>query len=53
VSDEEPRPWTMETGAGRVDADGVEWFTCDPYPTWYRYDANHRLITRTAPRFLE
>ena len=33
-----PRPFTSETGAGRLDADGNEWFACDPYPCWYRWD---------------
>lgn len=31
-------------GEGRLDADGLRWWACDPYPTWYRYDG---LILRT------
>jgi hypothetical protein len=35
---EEVRPWTAESGKGRVDVHGLEWFACDPYPHWYRWD---------------
>jgi len=30
---------------GRLDKDGVEWWACDPYPTWFRYEGD-RLIER-------
>lgn len=23
---------------GRLDVNGVEWWACDPYPTWFRWD---------------
>lgn len=39
------RRWTAESGQGRLDVDGTEWFACDPYPTWYRYDGP-QLFTR-------
>ena len=45
-----PRRWTAETGVGRVDRDGVEWFACDPYPTWYRRE-NGKLRTQASPNF--
>lgn len=41
----EPRPYTHGT-PGRLDTDGVEWFACDPYPTWYRWE-NGELHTTT------
>jgi hypothetical protein len=22
---------------GRLDVNGIEWWACDPYPTWYRW----------------
>jgi len=22
----------------RLDVNGVEWFACDPYPTWFRWE---------------
>lgn len=25
-------------GEGRLDVNGVRWWACDPYPTWYRWD---------------
>ena len=31
------RPWTAGT-EGRKDVNGVTWFACDPYPTWYRWE---------------
>ena len=30
------RQYVPESGQGRYDVNGVEWFACDPYPTWYR-----------------
>jgi hypothetical protein len=30
---------------GRFDVAGVEWWACDPYPTWYRYEGD-TLIER-------
>jgi hypothetical protein len=36
VSDE--RPWADPTKPGRLDVNGVEWWACDPYPTWYRWE---------------
>lgn len=32
----------------RRDVDGVEWWACDPYPTWYRAD---RTATTSSPVF--
>lgn len=39
------RRWAAETGVGRMDVEGVEWFACDPYPTWYRWE-NGKLRTK-------
>ncbi len=34
-------PYTFEAdGSGRFDINGVEWFACDPYPTWFRWEEN-------------
>jgi hypothetical protein len=45
VTDEEPRRWTSEhPDGGRIDVDGVEWFACDPYPTWFTWSGGN-LIT--------
>lgn len=52
ISDQrdESRRWTQGHPDGpRFDADGVAWFACDPYPTWYRWD-DGRLV-RGAPWF--
>lgn len=46
------RPYTWETGVGRLDRDGVEWFACDPYPTWFRW-ADGKLITKALPDFAD
>lgn len=46
------RPYTWETGVGRVDRDGIEWFACDPYPTWFRW-VDGKLITKTLPDFAD
>ena len=27
-------------GPGRLDVNGEEWWACDPYPTWYRWDGD-------------
>lgn len=37
-------------GEGRLDADGVRWWACDPYPTWYRWEGGELFtdIDRTA-----
>lgn len=32
---------------GRLDVNGVEWWACDPYPTWYRWEGDH-LYTNPA-----
>ncbi|QDF17598.1 hypothetical protein SEA_YAGO84_67 [Gordonia phage Yago84] len=41
---DEPRRWTAEhPDGGRIDVDGVEWFACDPYPTWYRWERGDAL----------
>lgn len=32
---------------GRLDVNGVEWWACDPYPTWYRWDGGY-LYTNPA-----
>lgn len=29
---------------GRLDVNGVEWWACDPYPTWYRWDDGELLL---------
>lgn len=45
---ESPRKWTLETGLPRLDKDGVGWYACDPYPTWYRWEDGTLIIeTRT------
>lgn len=30
-------------GPGRFDKDGVEWFACDPYPTWFRWEGDQLI----------
>lgn len=32
------RPYSDPEKPGRKDATGLEWWACDPYPTWYRWD---------------
>lgn len=33
----EGKPFADPTKPGRLDVNGVEWWACDPYPTWYRW----------------
>jgi hypothetical protein len=40
-------PYRSGEGPGRLDIDGVEWWACDPYPTWYRWE-NGELFTDPA-----
>lgn len=35
-------------GEGRLDSNGVRWWACDPYPTWYRWE-NGTLYTPNPP----
>lgn len=32
------QPYTDPSKPGRLDVNGVEWFACDPYPTWFRWE---------------
>lgn len=45
---EETRTYTSAAGGGRLDVNGVEWFCCDPWPTWYRRGPNERVILRST-----
>lgn len=48
--DSDNRRWTWGHPDGpRLDVDGVAWFACDPYPTWYRWGNSGLAIAR--PRF--
>jgi hypothetical protein len=40
-------PYRSGEGPGRLDIDGVEWWACDPYPTWFRWE-NGELFTNPA-----
>lgn len=31
-------PYREADQPGRLDVNGVEWWACDPYPTWFRWD---------------
>lgn len=42
--EDKPRRWTFEDEP-RLDKDGTEWYACDPYPTWFRWTKDRRLIT--------
>lgn len=46
------RPYEDPHKPGRKDVDGVEWWACDPYPTWYRWE-NGELITKEYPKWAE
>ena len=49
-------PWSNSNEPGRMDVDGVEWWACSPYPTWYRWAEGHKLVRRvasTAPPFMD
>lgn len=39
-------------GPGKVDNEGIEWFACDPYPTWYRW-VDGELDTDEPPEIRE
>ncbi len=34
---------------GRFDADGVEWWACDPYPFWYRWEGRMLYVKGFGP----
>ena len=39
---------------GRLDVDGVRWYVCDPYPTWFRWvneGGTKELILRKDDEF--
>ena len=38
------RRWYYESGKGRLDINGLEWFTCDPYGTWYRIERDEQSV---------
>jgi hypothetical protein len=40
-------PYRSGEGPGRLDVDGVEWWACDPYPTWFRWE-DGELFTNPA-----
>lgn len=45
------RMYAVPGQPGRLDVNGVEWFACDPYPTWFRWDESgvlHRNPARWA-----
>lgn len=42
-----PRRKYEHPNPGRLDVDGVEWWACDPYPTWYRWEGTE-LLTNHA-----
>ena len=39
-------PWSNINEPGRMDVDGVEWWACSPYPTWYRWTEDNKLVRR-------
>jgi hypothetical protein len=41
------RKWENLDEPGRMDVEGVEWWACDPYPTWYRWE-DGKLYTNPA-----
>lgn len=44
------RRWTHDHPDGpRLDVNGVAWFACDPYPTWYRWEGERLIMNR--PQF--
>lgn len=38
---------------GRIDSAGVEWFACDPYPTWYRRENNELTYFYDGESYLD
>lgn len=32
------QPYRDPKQPGRLDVNGVEWWACDPYPTWFRWE---------------
>lgn len=32
------QPYGDGSKPGRIDINGEEWWACDPYPTWFRWD---------------
>ena len=44
------RRWVGGEGKpGRMDVHGVEWFACDPYPTWYRWKDGKLILPDGQP----
>lgn len=44
----EGQPYADAREPGRLDVNGVEWWACDPYPTWYYWDEDGVLHTNPA-----
>lgn len=42
------RPFTAP-GRGRKDKDGIEWWACDPYPTWFRHEGVELILPEEEP----
>lgn len=32
------QPYREADEPGRLDINGIEWWACDPYPTWFRWE---------------
>lgn len=47
MTENKREPYRTGDVPGRLDIDGVEWWACDPYPTWYRWE-NGELFTNPA-----
>lgn len=37
-------PLNKKYSESRVDAEGIEWYACDPWPTWYRYEKGALIL---------
>lgn len=49
---EKVRRYYAESGEGKKDVDGIEWFLTDGYYGWYRWK-DGKLITKRRPNFTE
>jgi hypothetical protein len=43
------RAWSDSKKAGRLDINGQEWWACDPYPTWFRWEGEKLLHGPSGP----
>lgn len=47
------RPFSDRCKPGRVDINGIQWWACDPYPTWYRWNHGELIEPEEEPEWAD